>query len=164
MSTKALVSLGVAAAVALAGVSAEAANTSSSFTTQITITSSCTILGTAALNFGNQGVIGINVPATSTLQVQCTNSTPYNIGLDAGTGLGATPPARIMTAGLATVVYSIYSDSAHTTVWGNTVGTNTVSAVGNGASQSYTLYGLVPVQVTPVAGTYTDTITVNVTY
>jgi spore coat protein U-like protein len=117
MSTKAALSLGVAAVIALAGVCADAASTSSSFTTQITITSSCTILGTAALNFGNQGVIGVNVPATSTLQVQCTNSTPYNIGLDVGTGLGATPPARIMTAGLATVVYSIYIDSAHTTIW-----------------------------------------------
>ena len=69
-----------------------------------------------------------------------------------------------MTRGSATVTYSLYSDSGRTTVWGNTVGTNTVAGVGNGASQSYTVYGRVPAQTTPAAATYTDTITVTVTY
>jgi spore coat protein U-like protein len=49
-------------------------------------------------------------------------------------------------------------------VWGTTIGTNTVSATGNGASQSYTVYGQVPAQTTPAAAVYTDTITVTVTY
>jgi spore coat protein U-like protein len=94
----------------------------------------------------------------------CTNTTPYNIGLDAGTGTGATVAARKMTNGANTITYSLYSDSGRTTVWGNTVGTNTVSATGNGASQTYTVYGRVPSQTTPAAATYTDTITVTVTY
>ena len=68
------------------------------------------------------------------------------------------------TSGGATITYSLYSDSGHTTVWGNTVGTNTVSATGNGAAQSYTVYGRVPSQSTPAAATYTDTVTVTVTY
>jgi spore coat protein U-like protein len=101
---------------------------------------------------------------TSTLQLQCTNTTPYNIGLDAGTGSGANVAARKMTNGANTITYSLYSDSGRTTVWGNTVGTNTVSATGNGASQSYTVCGRVPSQTTPAAATYTDTITVTVTY
>ena len=49
-------------------------------------------------------------------------------------------------------------------MWGNTVGTDTVSATGSGASQAYTVYGRVPMQTTPAAATYTDTITVTVTY
>jgi spore coat protein U-like protein len=92
------------------------------------------------------------------------DTTPYNIGLDAGTGTGATVAARKMTNGANTITYSLYSDSGRTTVWGNTVGTNTVSATGNGASQTYTVYGRVPSQTTPAAATYTDTITVTVTY
>jgi spore coat protein U-like protein len=141
-----------------------AATATSTFTVQMTVTSSCVINSAATLNFGNQGVLIANVDGTSTMQVQCTNTTPYNIGLDAGTGTGATVAARKMTSGANTITYSLYSDSGRTTVWGNTVGTNTVAGTGNGASQSYTVYGRVPPQTTPAAATYTDTITVTVTY
>ena len=114
--------------------STQAATTTSTFTVQMTVTSSCVINSASTLNFGNQGVLVANVDNTSTLQVQCTNTTPYNIGLDAGTGTGATVAARKMTNGANTITYSLYSDSGRTTVWGNTVGTNTVSATGTGAS------------------------------
>ena len=141
-----------------------AATTTSTFTTQVTIAAACTINSAATLNFGSQGVLLANVDQTSTLQVQCTNTTPYNIGLDAGTGTGATVAVRKMSAGANTVNYSLYSDSGRTTVWGNTIGTNTVAATGNGASQSYTVYGRVTAQTTPAPATYSDTITVTVTY
>jgi spore coat protein U-like protein len=64
----------------------------------------------------------------------------------------------------ATINYSLYTDNGRTTVWGNTVGTDTVSATGSGASQSYTVFGRVPAQTTPAPATYTHTITVTVTY
>ena len=143
---------------------AKAATASSTFTVKMTVNSSCVINSASTLNFGSQGVITANVDNTSTLRVQCTNTTPYNIGLNAGAGTGATVAARKMTNGSATITYSLYSDSGRTTVWGNTVGTNTVAATGNGASQSFTIYGRVPPQTTPAAATYTDTITVTVTY
>ena len=142
----------------------QATTTTSTFTVQATIIASCTINSASTLNFGSQGVLTANVDNTSTLQVQCTNTTPYNIGLDVGTGTGATVAVRKMTSGANTVNYSLYSDSGRATVWGNTVGTNTVAATGNGASQSYTVYGRVTAQTTPAPGTYTDTITVTVTY
>jgi spore coat protein U-like protein len=149
----------------LQGVSASlAATTTSTFTVQVTIAASCTINSASTLNFGSQGVLIANVDQTSTLQVQCTNTTPYNIGLDAGTGSGATVAVRKLTNGAATVNYSLYSDSGRTTVWGNTIGTNTVAATGNGAAQSYTVYGRVTAQTTPAPAVYTDTITVTVTY
>jgi spore coat protein U domain-containing protein, fimbrial subunit CupE1/2/3/6 len=141
-----------------------AATTTSTFTVQVAITASCTINSAATLNFGSQGVFAANVDQTSALQVQCTNTTPYNIGLNAGAGSGATVAVRKMTSGGTTVNYSLYSDSGRATVWGNTVGTDTVAATGNGAAQSYTVYGRIPTQTTPAPGTYTDTITVTVTY
>jgi spore coat protein U-like protein len=141
-----------------------AATTTSTFTVQMTVTSSCVINSSSTLSFGSQGVLVANVDNTSTIQVQCTNTTPYNIGLDAGTGTGATVTTRKMTNGANTINYSLYSDSGRATVWGNTIGTNTVAATGSGASQSYTVYGRVPPQTTPAAATYTDTITVTVTY
>jgi spore coat protein U-like protein len=143
---------------------ADATTTTSTFTVQMTITSSCAINSASTLNFGSSGVISANVDQTSTIQVQCTNTTPYTIGLNAGTGTGATVAARKMTNGGNTITYSLYSDSGRTTVWGNTVGTDTVSATGSGAAQSYTVYGRVPAQTTPAPATYSDTITVTVTY
>jgi spore coat protein U-like protein len=127
-------------------------------------TPTCTISSAAALDFGNPGVLATNVDQISTIHVTCTNPTPYNIGLDAGTGSGATVATRKMTSGRATVSYSLYSDRAHTTAWGTTVGSDAVAATGNGSGQSYTVYGRVPPQGEPSPGTYTDTVTVTVTY
>jgi spore coat protein U-like protein len=141
-----------------------ASSTTSNFTVQVTVTSSCVINSTSTLNFGSQGVLVANVDNTSTIAVQCTNTTPYNIGLDAGTGSGASVAVRKLTNGSNTINYSLHTDSGRSTVWGNTVGTDTVSATGSGASQAYTVYGRVPMQTTPAAATYTDTITVTVTY
>jgi spore coat protein U-like protein len=140
------------------------ATTTSTFTVQVAITASCTINSAATLNFGSQGVLAANVDQTSVLQVQCTNTTPYNIGLNAGAGTGATVAVRKLTSGANTVNYSLYSDTGRATVWGNTVGTDTVAATGSGAAQSYTVYGRITAQTTPAPGTYTDTITVTVTY
>jgi spore coat protein U-like protein len=50
-------------------------------------------------------------------------------------------------------------DPTHVTVWGNTVSTDAVAAVGNRSAQSFTLYGRVPARATPAPGTYGDTMT-----
>jgi spore coat protein U-like protein len=146
------------------GESLFAATATSTMTVQMTITATCLVNSASALNFGTQGVLATNVDQTSTVQVTCTNTTPYNIGLNAGTGAGATVASRKMTSGATTVNYTLYSNAARTTLWGNTVGTDTVAATGNGAAQSFTVYGRVPPQAAPAPGTYTDTITVTVTY
>jgi spore coat protein U-like protein len=142
-----------------------AATTTSTFTVSITLVATCTINSASTLNFGNSvGVLSANVDQTSTISVTCSNTTPYNIGLDAGTASGATVTTRKLTSGGNTVNYALYSDTGRTTNWGNTVSTDTVAATGNGSAQSYTVYGRVPTQTTPAPGTYTDTITVTVTY
>jgi spore coat protein U-like protein len=147
-----------------------ATTTTTTFTVSITLTATCTITSASALNFGPAGILSTAIPQTSTINVICTNGTTYNIGLDAGTGPGATVAARKMTNGGNAVTYSLYRDAAHTQVWGNTVSTDTVAGTGDGqaAGQNYTVYGLVPAQTTPPASaggtTYSDTITVTVTY
>src|SRR3974390_2576824 len=99
-----------------------AATATSTFSVQMTVTSSCVINSTATLNFGSQGVLVANVNGTSALAVQCTNPTPYNIGLDQGLGSGATVAARKMTNGPNTITYTLYSDTNRTVLWGNTDG------------------------------------------
>ena len=150
--------------LAASGDSLDAATSTATMTVQMTITATCTVNSASTLNFGTQGVLSTNVDQTSTIQVTCTNTTPYNVGLDAGTGTGATVATRKMTSGANTVNYTLYSNAGRTTVWGNTVGTDTQAATGNGSAQSYTVYGRVPPQAAPAPGTYTDTITVTVTY
>ena len=94
----------------------------------------------------------------------CTNTTPYNIGLDAGATSGATTTTRLMANGATTIQYQLFTNSGHTTNWGNIVGTDTVAATGSGSTQTYTVYGLVPVQTAVAPGNYSDTVTVTVTY
>jgi len=138
--------------------------TTSTFPVQVTVNSSCIINSASTMDFGAVGVLATNQDSTSTIAVQCTNSTPYDIGLNEGTGSGATVVTRKMTSGSNTINYSLYLDSARTSVWGNTIGTNTQHATGNGAAQNYNVFGRVPVQPMPAPGAYNDTITVTVTY
>ena len=69
-----------------------------------------------------------------------------------------------MISGSATIDYKLFSESTRTTNWGNTVATDTVSGTGSGSAITYTVYGRVIVQATPAPGTYTDTMTITVTY
>ena len=103
--------------------------------------------------------------ASTSVVVICTTGTPYNVGLDAGVGSGASVTTREMTgAGATTLGYSLYTTSGYGTVWGNTVGSNTVLGAGTGVAQTLTVYGRIPVGENVVPGAYTDTVTVTLTY
>jgi spore coat protein U-like protein len=142
-----------------------AVTASGNMTVRITIQAECKVQTATDLDFGTAGVIDANVDQTSTISVQCTNSTPYNVGLGAGAGAGATTAIRKMTGPASAVVnYSLYRDPARALLWGTTIGTDTVAGTGNGAAQPLTVYGRVPPQTTPGAGIYTDTVAITVTY
>lgn len=160
----------LAAAVAAAGFTAQsldtaqAASVSANMTVKIAIQNACDVSTVAptTLDFGTQGPLTANVDNSSTVTVTCTSGATYNVGLDGG-GAGNVN-ARVMTNGTDTIGYQLYSDSGRTTVWGTTIGTDTVAATGNGNAQSYPVYGRVPPQTTPPAGNYQDTVAVVVTY
>jgi len=163
--------LGVLAGLACIGGPAVATTTTTStFAVSLTIAAQCVINSTQTLAFGSLGVLGgiggtTNNDATSTIAVQCTNTTPFHIGLDGGTGGGDTTTRKLLNTGSsATVNYKLYSDTNYTVNWGNTPATDTVNDTGNGASVNYTVYGRIPPQTTPAPGTYADTVTVTVTY
>lgn len=124
----------------------------------------CTV-NASPLNFGTQsGLLNTRVDASTTLNVQCSNTTPYQVGLSAGQHSNGDMNARKMVKGTGAVSYQLYRDATRTQVWGNTVGTNTVAGTGNGNVQPLTVYGSVPPQTTQSAGTYNDTVIVTVTY
>lgn len=133
------------------------------FRTTAQVTAQCTV-SAATLDFGTVGLLAGAVPGTSTISVQCASGTPYDVGLDAGLNGGGNINARRMVLGANSIAYQLYRDPGRTLVWGNTVDTDTVAGTGNGNAQSLAVYGSVPTQPTPPAGTYNDTITVTVTY
>jgi spore coat protein U-like protein len=154
----------LAASFSIAWSDAKAATATGSFNVQVTIAATCVVTSATNLNFGTQGVLAANVDQTNTITVTCTNTTPYNIGLDKGLNGSSVTTRQMKSGGGALINYALYSDSGRTTNWGNTVGTDTVAATGNGAGQAYTVYGRVPPQTTPAPAVYTDTITITVTY
>jgi spore coat protein U-like protein len=92
--------LGILTGMAFGGGPAAAATTSQQFQVQLQIQAQCVINSTATLDFGTAGVLGgaggsTNTDQSATLRVQCTNSTTYDIGLDAGTTSGGLVSQRL---------------------------------------------------------------------
>lgn len=128
--------------------------------------SDCLISATN-MHFGTAGLLNSALTATSAITVNCTNQSPWTLALSAGTGSGAAMSNRLLTrsGGSQTVGYNLFTSSSYTNIWGDgTTGTATVTGTGSGVSQVSTVYGRVPAQSTPPAGTYNDTIIVTVTY
>jgi spore coat protein U-like protein len=151
-------------AASIAGASS-AATATSSFQADITIQGECKVQSASNLSFGSYGVIDANIDTTNAIGVLCTNSTPYTVALSAGAGSGASVADRKMTnATNDTVSYTVYRDASRTQLWGVTQNVDTASGTGNGSVQTYTAYGRVAAQATPVMGSYNDLVAVTVTY
>jgi spore coat protein U-like protein len=121
----------------------------------------CTISANA-LNFGNYA--GLQIDASAILSVTCTNTTPYTVGLGAGTSTGATDTARKMTGPAAALLaYALFSNTGRTANWGNTTPT-WVAGTGAGIAQPLTVYGRLTSGQFVAPGAYADTIVATVTY
>jgi spore coat protein U-like protein len=139
-----------------------AATATGSLVNTATVLSSCTVVG-STIAFGNY--TSTQVDQTGNIAVVCTYGTSYSVGLDAGAGTGATTSVRKLTGSLGgTLNYALYRDSGRTSNWGSTIGTDTESGTGTGLTQNLTVYGRIASAQTPLAGTYTDTVTVTLTY
>jgi len=108
--------------------------------------------------------------ANAVFQVSVSVGTPYFITLDAG--LHASGDRRLAYGGGFFRPYRLYSDASHTIAWGDAgyagsfaAGT-ALSAVGTGANQPYTVYGISPGQAgaSNPPGDYTDMVTITVYY
>jgi spore coat protein U-like protein len=117
------------------------------------------------LNFGTYFSLNALVSATSSvgngsLRVNCLLNTPYRVLLSAG-GSGNVAARSMTGPAAAQISYNLYTSAAYTTVWDNITG---VTGTGTGADQYLQVFGRVPKQAAPTPGTYTDTITVTVSW
>jgi spore coat protein U-like protein len=132
------------------------------FHVMVNVPASCSVAANN-LNFGNYNRAQLD--ATTTISATCTSGAPYNIGLNQGAAAGATVANRAMTGPAANQLkYSLFSNTGLTTNWGNTVGTDTVPATGTGVAQTFTVFGRIPASQPDPPGTYSDTITVTLTF
>ncbi|WP_348719784.1 spore coat U domain-containing protein [uncultured Alcanivorax sp.] len=141
--------------------SANAGNVTSNYTltAQVNIPDQCQVSATN-LDFGTRNTPLTQADSTSTVTVRCTNTTDFEVGLNGGlTG------SRQMSNGTDQVAYELYQNSGRTVVWGNLPGARrTGIGQGTGSAQNLTVFGRVFADPNAEAGSYSDTVTVEVTF
>lgn len=131
---------------------AQAATTQTTFTVSADVLASCSV-SASNMGFGTVDTLSATpTDTTSAIDVTCSSGTAYTVDL------GATPEARTMTAGANSLNYGMWQDAARTVAF-------TSSGTGDGTAQPHTVYGRVPGSQSSVPnGSYSDTVTVTVTY
>ncbi len=99
--------------------------------------------------------------------MNCTGTGTSTATLDLSTGSSGVYTQRQMASGTSTLAYNLYTDAAHTTIWGNNAGGTSHYNTGNTVKPpiviTATIYGSIPAQATPASGTYEDSVTVTLT-
>lgn len=118
-------------------------------------------LSVQAVNFGNYDFMSSqNLDSTGHITVTCDISSSFSISLSTGAG---TYTSRTMQNGTHQLNYNLYTDPAHTTVWGDGTGGSVVVS-GSGTNVDEIVYGSAPAGQNPYIGAYSDAITVTLTF
>jgi spore coat protein U-like protein len=131
---------------------------------------SCTVSATP-VSFGSYNPVGTaNLDGTGEVTVDCTllAALAGSYTVDFSTGASGSYAIRTMKNGATDLRYNLYTDAAHTQIWGNnTGGSSRITRTFSGLLSiqlSNTVYGRVFGSQNVSAGTYSDTIVVTVTY
>ncbi len=131
----------------------------------MTITNDCTAITAPAVAFGSAPVAKSFPTISQAITVTCTKGYAYTLGID--NGVNASGTTRKMANGSNSLSYEIYKGST-TSRWGSTgserlsnTASSQVSTDGTLRTFNYTAQVL-PSQTTPPAGTYSDTLTIDI--
>jgi len=168
---KIVIVLAGAAGLAAAAGTAVAATTTTTFAVSATVNANC-LVAANPLNFATYTPGSGDLDVNTTLTVRCTKNTAYTVALNAGSTVGGAIAQRLMGNGTDTLQYNLYTSAARSTIWGDgTSSSSTVPGTGAGLGVpnaiTHTVYGrLVDSAANQAvsAGSYSDTITVTVTY
>jgi len=142
--------------------SAWAATEPGTLTATASITNDCTI-GDATMAFGAyNSLTQAAVDGTTTAAVQCTSGAAYKIY-----STTALADRKMVTGdGLAGKVlsYKLYTSSARTTELGTDATIATIDGTGTGSSVNIDLYGTVDASQTAIAGSYSGTANLTVSF
>lgn len=164
-----MISAAVIAAMGMSSAFADVAQSNSGSTVNVNSSTSvvkkCTTLTGGSISFAAYvpDATADNDAAT-TVSVKCTKGTPVSISMDEGEGDGATEATRILTSDDDTLEYSLYQNSARSTLWGS--GSDVASFNGDGLLSTTTLsvYGRIPAGQDVKPGAFTDSVLVTLTY
>lgn len=124
-------------------------------------------VGSTSLAFGSfNPLTDSTVDSTATITITCDASTSYTIALSPG-GSG-TYSQRRMASGGNTLYYNLYTDAGYNQIWGDGTGGSFMVDGGPAllGSRDHTVYGRIPLasQRNAMVGSYSDSITVTITY
>lgn len=159
----------VLAAVARLAGSAAAGTATDNLGVTATVSNSCTITG-GTLAFGTYDTIsGAEVSGSGSISVACTKGASATItlgqGQNADTGsTDASPLRRMSDGGSNFLKYSLFTDSGHTTVWGNTAGTGKSYTATSSTAAAQTVFGSISSSQDVPAGSYSDSVVATVTF
>jgi spore coat protein U-like protein len=164
-------SLIVLAGLAVISIAAESTlsgqQQSSSLTVNATVSKNCTIT-TAPVNFGAYDPVAANATAPldgiGTITVTCTKGAGVTLALNPGSNAQGTT-RRMSQGGTAHLIYELYTDPSHSTVWGD-IGNNpqTIPPAPNRNPRTFTVYGRVAQAQDATVGGYTDTVVATVVF
>lgn len=132
------------------------------------IFASCSVSG-GVISFGNYDVFSSqNTDTSGTINVSCSGAAITAVTLALNSGMNGTISQRKMqAAGSQTaMLYNLYVDPGCTTIWGDGTGSSiTVSGnVPNNGTTPFTVYGRVFASQDLSVGSYTDNVTITVTF
>lgn len=147
----------------LAFTDANAASGTTSMAVSAIVHDVCAVAATPVA-FGNyeSGSSSV-VNARGQVNVSCTVGTAYTVGLSGGTSAN-TAQRELSNGANGSLDYNLYQDAAYSVVWGDSAGVNTVSGTYTTAQQPLEVYGRISGGQAAAAGSYSDTITVTITY
>ena len=160
--------LGILGCMALLSSAGLAATATANLTSSASIADTCSITGNSMPFGAYDPFTGTAVTQSATISVTCvTGMTPPPIrmgqGLHAQVSSTEAVPLRQLNAAAANLTYNLYSDEGTTVPWENVTGVT--SPVPTGSAQTMTVYGKIDAgQTTAIAGNYTDSVIVTVTF
>jgi len=123
------------------------------------VAASCSA-ASSGVSFGSYDTLDPSpLDSAGDVRVTCDSSVPFTVSLNPGSGPSG---GRQLSGGSATLNYQLYIDAARTTVWGDDTYGNSVSTSGTDVDLS--VYGRVPGQQNVPAGSYSDVLTITISY
>jgi len=121
------------------------------------------IINVTGVNFGSYDVFSnVALDSAGNIDINCHVGVGYNITLSAGNG---TYEQRVMGSGAHSLNYNLFNTANRTLVLGDaTNGSVAVNGSGTGDAINHVVYGRIPPHQNVPAGSYSDTITVLITF
>ena len=114
------------------------------------------------LNFGTQSSPLPQTDSDTFIDVRCTNTSPFTVGLS--DGLNPSGGSRRMRDGSQFVSYGLFQDAARSIPWDSTTNRKGATGLGTSTSIMMSVFGRIPAAPSTPPGNYTDTITVDIEF